>query len=356
MKIKKLVGMLMCGVLLANTIPANAFTNSCAGDWGADSGVKYSYNSDGTLVIKGETGSETLSYQAGVQAFGTGSDLATNRNQDIKSIIVDNLSCFSTSTSVSSAIFMGNNYGSIEYVSINAETLGAFVDSVGNIKTIVFGDKVRTIKKNFAPLRDSITLTLYIPGTVTFIDEEAFPGLGTYCTVNVVCEYGTAGYNWAKHIDNSYPHVNVNIELYETQATSQVVIDNRALYEIVVPENTTFKYTSDGWVADTFCGVVGTLPEGLDLTIKTDEEFRVIGDEIIAVEKVSTTTEDPLSSTANGIITTTLDKATLDSKPHEIQINETTTEPGYKVDYKCKTQSPHLMKQSYSGVIKFLIN
>lgn len=355
MKIKKLVGMLMCGVLLANTIPANAFTNSCSGQWGEDVGVNYNYNSDGTLVIKGETGTESLTAKAGTSAFGTG-ELSTKWKDDVKSIMIENINCLNPSIVNSNAIFSGNTYGNLEYVFINAETTGAFADSIGNIKTIVFGDKVRTINQNFAFLKDSANLTIYIPSTVTYIDEEAFPGLGKYCNVNVVCEYGSVAYNWAKHIDSAYIHVNVNIELYETQSTSQVVIDNRALYEIIVPENTTFKYTSDGWVADTFCGVVGTLPEGLDLTIKTDEEFRVIGDEIIAVENVSTTTEDSLSSTANGIITTTLDKATLDSKPHEIQINDTTTEPGYKIDYKCKTQSPHLMKQSYSGVIKFLIN
>lgn len=361
MKLKKIFCVLMAGVLLvSNTTIANAFSNSCSGQWSDDEGVSFSYNSDGTLIVVGENGTESATAST-TYAF-KGTDLDKNWSTDVTSIIVENLDTFGPISSSPITMFNNSNHN-IQYASINATNVGAVFSRVSTLDTIVFGEDVRTINEKFIEYSDtSSNITMYIPSTVTYISEKAYLYSRTSSwssaifTLNVVCEYGTVGYNWATYMKNAFPNATVNIELYETQATSQIEIDNRALYEIVVPEKTVFKYTTEGWVADTYLGVTGTLPEGLDLSIKTDESFKVIGDEIIAVETVDTTTEDANSVTSNGIITTTLNKQILESQPHTIDLDENTSEGGYKIDYQCKTQSPYLMKQSYSGVIKFLIN
>lgn len=341
MKLKKITaGLVVCTVAIVSAVSANAFTGSSAGQWGSDVGVEYNYNSDGTLVIRGTDGTEDITSVCD-------STLAS----DISNIIIDNVDSVGTNTYIFDA-----NARYIDSFYINATNVGKITNqgTVPNYTTIVFGNDVRTVGSHaFGEAKYSATnqLKVVIPSTVTSLADdwiELYKG-----NITVVCEYGSEAYNWALSKQN-ISNVTVNIELADYTAYSNVIIDNTQQYAIVVPETISFSWSNLGWECDTFLGIIGTLPDGVSLTVKTDDTFTVLGDTVASLETVKVSTEDVNTVKSNQMLITTISKDVLANATDTIEVN-TETKTGYKIDYNCITESEKLMKQTYNGAMKFLV-
>ena len=341
MKLKGIMTGLLVGILtVIGTVSAHAFVESSSGQWGSDVGVEYNYNSDGTLVIKGTNGTEIISSECD-------SNLALN----VKNVIIDNANEIGTSEYI-----FGQNSAYVESYYINVTNVKK-VTSIGiqpSYNTIVFGNDVETIgaqafgEGNYSSHNH---LKIVIPSNVTSIADnwiKLYSG-----DVTVVCEYGSEAYNWALSKQN-ISNVTVNIELADYTAYSNVIIDNTQQYAIVVPETISFSWSNLGWECDTFLGIIGTLPDGVSLTVKTDDTFTVLGDTVASLETVKVSTEDVNTVKSNQMLITTISKDVLANATDTIEVN-TEAKTGYKIDYNCITESEKLMKQTYSGAMKFLV-
>lgn len=359
MKIKKLLGMLMCGVLMFNTIPVGAFTNSCEGQWGNNTGVNYKYNSDGTLIISGETGTESISWDSANTVSNAPSfqELGANWSTDVKSVFIDNLSSVFTSNELGWSLFNAVSHN-ISYAYLNAEEIGQVFQGVSNIDTIVLGDDVKSIGKGFIfsgnTSNEVADFTIHIPSTVTSISTDALSVSSSWVfNMTVVCEYGSAAYNWAVAMSNRYTSSTINIELMDVLAQSNVVVDNSQNYQVVVPETISFEKSADGWFGDSFLGIVGKLNGSI--TVKTNKSFKVVGEDDPSSENVTVSTNNASTTEDNGFLKTTITKQDLEDASDEIDINGTPTQ-GYLIDYDCKVDSERIMRQKYTGTLYYIIS
>lgn len=339
---KLLAGVLVGALTLISTVNVSAFTESCSGQWGGDSGVNYNYISDGTLIVKGTNGTESITVKH---------DTATDINDaDFKNVIIDNVENVGVGTD-----YIFNHYYTTNLTSfyVNATNVGKLAD-LRRYCEVEFGEDVQSIGSQAlgsGNFETDVPIKITIPSSVTSLADDWITLWRA--DITIVCEYGSAAYNWAvDKQDNG--RVDVNIELYDYSAYSNVTIDNTQKYTIVVPETITFNWSNLGWECDTFLGVIGTVPNGASLKIKTDESFTILGETISSVETVNVSTEDSNTVNSNTFLVTTLDKDALDNATDDIEVNDA-TETGYRIDYTCVTDSVKLMKQSYSGVMKFMV-
>lgn len=357
MKIKKLLGMLMIGVLLFNTIPVGAFINSCEGQWGTSTGVTYKYNSDGTLVIRGETGSEVI----GSDVNNTANNLVTdstewalNWSSDVKTVIIDNVDTIFKNGSTASYCMFGSN--KIKHISLNARVIDTGVFArLTSAETIILGEDVRRIESKAFNAWTDDKFTIYMPSTIEYIAEDAYHsyGSGIQPNITVVCEYGSTAYNWAKSLKVQYPSATINIELMDILAQSNVVVDNSQNYQVVVPETISFEKSADGWFGDSFLGLVGRL-NGY-VTVKTNKSFKVVGEDDPSSENVTVSTDNASTTEDNGFLKTVVGKQDLADATDEIDINGTPAE-GYRIDYECKVDSERIMRQKYTGTLNYIIS
>lgn len=353
MRFKKLIGAVMIGVVLCNTIPVGAFINSCEGQWGTSTGVTYKYNSDGTLVIRGETGSEVIGSGADNTANNlvTGStEWALNWSSDVKTVIIDNVDTIFKNGSTAYYMFSSNK---IKHISLNARVIDTGVfDRLTSAETIILGEDVRRIESKAFNAWTEDKFTIYMPSTIEYIAEDAYHsyGSGIQPNITVVCEYGSTAYNWAKSLKVKYPSATINIELADVLAKSNVEVDNSQNYQVVVPETISFGKSEDGWSAHSFLGVVGSL-NGY-ITVKTSKSFKVVGEDNPSSENVTVTTDD--GEEDGGFLKTRITKEGLANATDDIDINGTPT-LGYRIDYDCKVDNERIMRQKYVGTLNYII-
>lgn len=354
-------------VVCSNISVVNAFTNSCSGEWSyLCRDVYYNYNSDGTLVFKGTNGTEDLIGNINTNSNGpvvdAPDDFKKNWKTDISTVIFNNLDTVGyyatgnnaiTSTSWVLGLTSGDSCN-ITTIICDANKMGSFARNLNSLEYFSFGSNAEAIGKGaFGEAAITTGAKIVIPSNVTTIDENCMY-ITSDTNITVVCDYGSAAYNWAVDRAAAYPDATINIELTDITASSAVELDNTQKYEVIVPETTEFAYSNEGWKGDTFLGIVGTVPNGVELKVKTDSSFIILGDEIISAESVTVSTEDENSVKSGATWVTTLDKDTIDTATDTIEYNNETKQ-GYKIDYKCVVNSGKLMKQTYNGTINFLI-
>lgn len=333
MKVKKVISkLLVASMVLSNTLAVGAFTNSCSGQWSTDTDVNYTYCSDGTLVIKGDSGTESL--------YSPCSDVLNE--VDVKTVYISNVAEINPSL----YIFNTDSYN-IEYMYIDAVYVDGLINngSTFAIKEVQFGTNVTTLCSDILTATDDLRIT--IPNNVTSIADDWLYGLGGSIPT-IICEYGSEAYNWSLSKGSQ-----VNIELMDITAQSEVTVDNTQTFEIIVPESIEFYKSNNGWEGDTYLGVVGEVTGEIKVT--TDKQFKVVGEAIPSTETVTVDTED--SNTVENTLTlvTTISEDTLDNATDSIDVNGNSRQ-GYKIEYKCTVDSGKIMKQVYKGTVRYIIS
>lgn len=348
---KKIISaLLVSSLILINTVKVSAFVGSSSGQWGEDVGVNYNYNSNGTLVIKGTDGTEVVD-----------SVCDSSMVKELKNIIVDNVGNVGVD---STYVFEHTSSLELGYCYINAETVESFIKAKMsttsyNIKTntIIFGDNVKSIAEyafNGDVISRDTPTKVVIPATVTSIADTCMNFYSGEFTI--VCEYGSEAYNWAlnKQSYHQGSRVKINIEIANYTAYSNVVLDASQKYDIVVPETIEFKWSKQGWHSDTYIGVIGVIPDGSYIEIKTDDSFQLLGETVKTLENINVSTDNENTVNRNQMIVTTVTHDILENSTDNFEINNE-TKIGYKVEYKCIAENNTLIKQTYRGIMKFII-
>lgn len=341
MKIKKALGVLMSVAMLFSTVPANAYTNSCSGNWGKSNSVTYNYCSDGTLFIEGD----------GTEFLTSGYDDVVNSG-DIKNLYIKNIDEIERRDGLTYLLPSGLA-DSIEYCYLDAGTMSYILgnDYSSSLKEVVFGNNVTTLGSYVLAATEGIRITM--PSTITSINDDWIIIRHDEVDITIVCEYGSEAYQWAFQKQKGGYYKNINIELMDVVAKSAVTLDNTQKYQVVVPETIELEKHETGWGCETYLGVVGELDNFI--TIKTSKSFNIIGEDIPSTEKVLVSTEDENLVDDENLVIVKIEADDLANATDDIEINDT-TESGYKIDYTCDVENGKVMKQVYSGYMTFIVS
>ena len=354
-------------LMISNMVTSFAYSDSCEGVWGTNTDVNWSYNSSGVLTINGTTEGGSAITSSIISAVSrsplSGSKYAT----DVSSIYINNIS--SITGTFSAPVFYKSGTNSITgFTGLKEIILGEGLNSISygfvvpaSVTRVVFPDSLTKIgylavvnSVGSSTFGSSLTskdtclrypLKVVIPSSVTSIADLAFGNAEKVKTnLTVVCEAGSEAYNWAIAHE-------CQIELMDASTSCEATLNNDIEWGIVTPEDMIFQYSSEGWIADTFIGVTGTMPDGHTLTVTTDGNFAILGEKKGDLQKVNVTTEDEKTVT-NELkqLVTTLSKSDLSDASETMG-----EEIGYKIAYKCQTESSTLLRQTYNGTVKFII-
>ena len=338
--------------------PVNAFTSDQSGYLGKK-GLTYDYSSSGVLTIKGD--SSLGEFNKLVLGIGTSSsddsqdtrlyldssftqvsnlnfsDVKTLVIKDIDTLCKDNSSMvLSQLPNVKSVIFEGN-----------IKSISNFFSTALSLRYLEIPSTVTELGSSVLEVWDNTTqVKLKIPSSVTNIaDDMIHCYTGGYKAITIVCEKGSEAYNYATE-------KGINVELYDATTECIATLNNDITWGIVTPEDITFAYSSDGWIADTWVGITGDLSQSSTLTVTTDDNFDILGDTKTDIQNVEVTSDDGNTSTSAGSIVTTLNNSKLQAG----KVNVDTIGDVYKIPYKCKTTSSSLLRQKYIGTVKFIVN
>lgn len=340
MKIKKTLGVLMSVAMLFSTVPANAYTNSCSGNWGNSNSVTYNYCSDGTLFIEGD----------GTEFLTSGYDDVVNSG-DIKNLYIKNIDEIERRDGLTYLLPSGLA-DSIEYCYLDAGTMSYILgnDYNSSLKEVVFGNNVTTLGSYVLAATEGIRITM--PSTITSINDDWINIRHDEVDITIVCEYGSEAYQWAFQKQKGGYYKNINIELIDVVAKSAVKLDNTQSYQVVVPETIELTKTESGWGCETYLGVVGEIDNYI--TIKTSKSFNIVGEDTPSTERVLVSTEDENLVDHDSLVVVKIEKDDLSNATDSIELNGN-SEQGYKVEYDCKLENQRVMKQVYSGSMEFII-
>lgn len=370
------MAMAMSVVTLAtlNPTPVNAFSSDSEGwvvtktfmnDTIADV-YKYSYNSSGILTITGTPVSKTITesslFVGSKYTFTnveyvqgqTGSDVLTIPAANINTINVSDVKVIN----LNDFDAIGTTNNPLLYMGFE------------NLETVILGDGIKKVqgllagaytkKVNRLTLPNSVTeigaglvngsminhpLVIEIPSTVTTIADKAIDVTDGIENITFLCEKGSAAYNYATE-------KGINVELYDATTECIATLNNDITWNIITPEDINFAYSSEGWVADTWVGVQGSLSPASKLYVSTDETFDILGDTKADIQTVTVSTEDTNTTLTNNIYKTELNNTKLQAGKVAVD----GTDDAYKITYKCKVNSPTILRQTYKGTVKFIIN
>ena len=339
--------------------PVNAFTSDQSGYLGKK-GLTYDYSSSGVLTIKGD--SSLGEFNKLVLGIGTSSSddsqdtrlyldnsftQVSNLNfSDVKTLVIKDIDTLCKDSSymvlsqlpnVESVIFEGD-----------IKSISHFFSTSLSLRYLEIPSTVTELGSSVLEVWDNTTqVKLKIPSSVTNIADDmihCYNG-GGYKAKTIVCEKGSAAYEYAAQ-------KGCIIELYDSSVECEATLNNDITWGIVTPEDITFAYSSDGWIADTWVGITGDLSQSSTLTVTTDDNFDILGDTKTDIQNVEVTSDDGNTSTSAGSIITTLNNSKLQAG----KVNVDTIGAVYKIPYKCKTTSSSLLRQKYIGTVKFIVN
>lgn len=347
---KKIGAIALTAIVATQSFSGNvfAYSNSVSGTIGND-GVKYSYSDTGVLKIG--TQSETLDlyyeYPSTLFKNEVGEDASINPD-DIKTLIITK-----KINSLDSNWFYNQAWSNLENIIIEegVTKLGNFIrlEDSPKVDSITIPNTVTAIDYGMISAYGSVDhdVKIVIPSTVNTIAEGSIT-LSTDSSkehVTIVCEKNSSIYNYA--VLNGY-----RVELIDAATQCDATLDNDISWNIVAPEDLTFEYSNNGWIANTWVGVQGTLAAGSTLKITTDKKFSILGATKPDVQDVSVSSNNDTSAENGDSIITSLVRSNLE--------NESVSVSGvsgnvYKINYKCVCDSPTLARQTYKGTVNFLV-
>lgn len=375
-KFKSIFTILLSAIIITTFAPSqvNAFssdsegwlvTKTFMGDTIADV-YKYSYNSSGILTITGTPASKTITesslFVGNKYTFTnieyvkgqTGSDVLTIPTENINTINVSdvkvvNLNGFDT---------IGTTNNPLMYTGFeNLETV-ILSDGVKKVQGLLAGAYTKKVNKLTLP--SSVTeigaslvngnmmnhpLVIEIPATVTTIADKAIDVTDGLSNITFLCEKGSAAYNYATE-------KGINIELYDATTECTATLNNDISWNIITPEDINFAYSSEGWIADTWVGIQGSLSPASKLYVSTENSFDIFGETKADVQTVSVSTEDVNTTLSGSIYKTELNNTKLQSGKVAVD----GTDDAYKINYKCIADSSTILRQTYKGTVRFVIN